>query len=90
VNPLSNYQTQREEVTDDAQSGKVHVWKEVEGGEGRTLSLAHWMVCSMTAGKDFRVQNGISSSGGSLWQARERADNSVNTRTDQTLNMPTQ
>lgn len=32
-----------------------------------TLSLAHWMVCSMTEGKDLRVQNGISSSGGSLW-----------------------
>lgn len=38
MNPLSNYQTQREEVTDDdAQSGKVHVWKEVEGGGGSHL-----------------------------------------------------
>lgn len=30
-----------------------------------TLSLAHCIVCSIAAGKDFRVQNGISSSGGS-------------------------
>lgn len=32
-----------------------------------TLSLAHWIVCSMVAGKDFKVQNGISSSGGSRY-----------------------
>lgn len=37
-----------------------------------TLSLAHCMVCSMTAGKDFRVQNGISSSGGSLWETQSQ------------------
>lgn len=29
------------------------------------LSLAHWMVCSMVAGKDLRVQYGTSLSGGS-------------------------
>ena len=34
------------------------------GREG-TLSLAHWMVCSMVAGKDLRVQYGTSWSGGS-------------------------
>lgn len=38
----------------------------------QTLSLAHWMVCSITEGKDLRVQNGISSSGGSLWKANEK------------------
>ena len=33
----------------------------------QTLSLAHWMVCSMEAGKDLRVQYGTSLSGGSAW-----------------------
>ena len=37
----------------------------------QTLSLAHWIVCSITEGKDLREQNGISSSGGSLWDVRE-------------------
>lgn len=36
----------------------------------QTLSLAHWIVCSITEGKDLRVQNGISSSGGSLWKVK--------------------
>lgn len=39
----------------------------------QTLSLAHWIVCSMTEGKDLRVQNGISSSGGSLWKINGEA-----------------
>lgn len=39
---------------------------------GLTLSLAHWMVCSMTEGKDFSVQNGISSSGGSLFKKKKQ------------------
>ena len=69
MNPLSNYKTQREEVRGQVLSSVALVLKPpTEGGGGGVtpLSLAHWIVCSMTAGKDFRVQNGISSSGGSL------------------------
>ena len=32
-----------------------------------TLSLAHWMVCSIVAGNDFSVQYGTSRSGGSCY-----------------------
>lgn len=55
-----------------------------------TLSLAHCIVCSMAAGKDFKVQKGISSSGGSrcncgeLWVnanlLKFLANNSMKTR----------
>lgn len=55
-------------------SKQFAVWKKNTVGSFSclTLSLAHWMVCSITEGKDLRVQNGISSSGGSLWEAEEK------------------
>ena len=51
----------------------VSEWNGIDrySGDWLTLSLAHWIQCSMVAGKDLRVQKGTSLSGGSCWRHKQ-------------------